>query len=88
MFNSVERGPNFGAQLVHNLVDKKLCGKLRGNAEVDSRVFTATSICCLLAMVTRKRAGSVPFALKSACPESWQIVGKWVFEQETGKQKK
>jgi hypothetical protein len=39
-------------------------------------------------MVGKRQTQNVPIAPLSARPESWQIVGKWVFERETGKQKK
>jgi hypothetical protein len=38
--------------------------------------------------VGKRQTQNVPIAPLSARPESWQIVGKWVFEQETCKQKK
>jgi len=38
--------------------------------------------------VGKRQTQNVPIAPLSARPESWQIVGKWVFEQETSKQKK
>ena len=38
--------------------------------------------------VGKRQTQDVPIAPLSTRPESWQIVGKWVFEQETGKQKK
>jgi hypothetical protein len=38
--------------------------------------------------VGKRQTQNVPIAPLSARPESWQIVGKWVFERETGKQKK
>jgi hypothetical protein len=38
--------------------------------------------------VGRRQTQNVPIARSSARPESWQIVGKWVFEREACKQRK
>jgi hypothetical protein len=50
---------------------------------------TLRSVFLLLTMeLANGRRKNVPIARLSARPESWQIVGKWIFEQETAKQKK
>ena len=73
-------------------VDKSLTRNSAANSEETQKSIAAYLPRPLSAVFWRwrqeKGLGSSPFALKSACPESWQIVGKWVFEQETGKQKK
>ena len=43
---------------------------------------------CFLWLEIRKRAGSVLSPPKSACPDFWQIFGKWLFQRRHGKREK
>src|SRR6266851_6355386 len=38
--------------------------------------------------VGKRQTPNVPIVPLSACPESWQIVGKWLFERQSANEQK